>query len=232
MYDAIDVTAVLQEATRGQSKSTSPPGGTVVFAAQCYHHDSSAGAFFMMQAQITYRSGTAETAETASHNDIGGNAGTNQLPLLHTIASDSSWLVYNATDIYNPTGDLGGDVTGSDIQPREYIDATAFAAVTGWHATAPFTPAGGGWVNASTHALDAPPPPKQSLPIAFTSGAKPALLIQIGAGLLIHLWLSPPRICSRTRMGVPRPPAVLSRCGSLLRTLSADVRSSDDVVAF
>ena len=49
-----------------------------------------------------------------------------------------------------------------------------------------------------------------------------------------------PRICSRTLMGCLAPfrsggrstPSATSRCGRLLLTLSADVRSSDDVIAF
>ena len=44
-----------------------------------------------------------------------------------------------------------------------------------------------------------------------------------------------PRICSRTLMGCSDPtplPSVFSRDGRLLPSISADVRSSDDVIAF
>ena len=53
-------------------------------------------------------------------------------------------------------------------------------------------------------------------------------------GQLCHI-TSPflPRICSRTLLGVLRPSYQRrSRCSGLLRSASADVRTSDDVIAF
>ena len=141
VYDSVDITAELKQAW-----AESGAAATVVFAAQCYHHDGGADAMFMLQAQVSY----SDTQE------------------VHTILSDSSWLGYDATKIYNPTGGMGGDVPGSstDNQPAEYIDASL--VLSGWQDPA-FKPAAG-WKPAAPRTWMSPPVAKETLPVGFTPG--------------------------------------------------------------
>ena len=148
-YDTVDVTSAVVHAASVDS-------GRVVFAAQCYHHDGAAGANFLLQAHIAYRGARA----------------------VHVVRSDETWLAYNATGVYNPMGDLGGDVTGTDRQPREYINGTEAAMVTGWK-DLQFRP-GAGWAPAVTRPpLLRPPVAKATLPIDFTPGLRPTQLLKV-----------------------------------------------------
>lgn len=157
------VTHVLQSCLLQATKDAARAGSTpsVVFAAQCFHHDSGADAKFMLQAVVTYTSGSQQG--------------------VHTIASDASWQAFDATGIYNPLGGMGGDVPldSSDNQPAENIDATAMAAVAGWTQGAPFTP---GWTSAAPRVWLAAPQPKQTLPIQFSAGRQPIELTLLGPG--------------------------------------------------
>jgi len=154
VYDSVDITAELKQAWAENGYSAS-----VVFAAQCYHHDSGADAMFMLQAHVAYTSAEEE---------------------LHTIVSDASWVGYNANKIYNPTGGMGGDVgkASSDNQPAEYIDAAA--VLPGWQ-SASYKP-GAGWGPVVARTWVSPPAAKETLPISFNPGLKPVEMTLLAPG--------------------------------------------------
>lgn len=160
VYDSVDITAELKQAWAESAAGDAAAGdATVVFAAQCYHHDSGADAMFMLQAQVTYTSAEEE---------------------VHTITSDASWVGYDATAIYNPTGGMGGDVPlgSTDNQPAEYIDASL--VLSGWQSAA-YKPAAG-WKAVATRTWMSPPQPKATLPIAFSPGMKPVEMTLLAPG--------------------------------------------------
>jgi hypothetical protein len=140
VYDTVDITSELREARALYGDEAS-----VTFAAQCYHHDGGADAMFMLQAHVMYTSPSEE---------------------LHTIVSDASWVGYDATPIYNPTGGMGGDVSlsSTDNQPAEYIDASR--VLSGWQGSS--FQAGNGWRAVASRTWMSPPVAKETLPIQFT----------------------------------------------------------------
>lgn len=155
IYDSVDVTLHLQAAWRAN-----PNAASVTFALQCYHHDD-ASAAMLLQAQVTYAGGEKE---------------------LHTIASDASWLGFDATPIYAPSGGMGGDVSQSstDNQPAENIDASLMDAVAGWQSGS-FTP-GAGWAPSAPRTYTSPPQPKMTLPVSFIPRLKPVEVTMLAAG--------------------------------------------------
>lgn len=142
VYDTVDITSELREARALYGDEAS-----VTFAAQCYHHDGGADAMFMLQAHVMYTSPSKE---------------------LHTIVSDASWVGYDATVIYNPTGGTGGDVPlgSTDNQPKEYIDASR--VLSGWQDASFIPKAGSGWQAVASRTWMSPPVAKETLPIQFT----------------------------------------------------------------
>ena len=140
VYDTVDITSELREVRALYGDEAS-----VTFAAQCYHHDGGADAMFMLQAHVMYTSPSEE---------------------LHAIVSDASWVGYDATPIYNPTGGMGGDVPlqSTDNQPAEYINAAR--VLSGWQDSS--FKAGSGWQAVASRTWMSPPVAKETLPIQYT----------------------------------------------------------------
>jgi hypothetical protein len=194
VYDSVDVTAVLQRAQREQT-SAGASATEVVFAAQCYHHDNGTDAMFMLQAQVAYTNTLADER--------------------HTIVSDGSWVGYDATPIYNPTGGMGGDVSvrSSDNQPAEFINGAL--VLPGWQST-PYTPtAAAGWFVVASRSWAVPPLPKETLPIAFAAGRKPVEMTEqspghwffdFGSEIMVGVTLFCRRLAKRAG-GAPLTPA-------------------------
>ena len=99
---------------------------------------------------------------------------------MHTIVSDASWVGYDATKIYNPTGGMGGDVplSSTDNQPAEYIDASL--VLSGWQSAA-YQPSAG-WRPVAPRSWMSPPQPKATLPISFSPGMKPVEMTLLSPG--------------------------------------------------
>jgi hypothetical protein len=168
VYDTVDISGVLQQAQREHARGPAADGsaaGDVVFAAQCYHHDSGDDAMFMLQAQVTYKS--AQGGPTQQ---------------VHTIVSDTTWVGYDATGIYNPTGGMGGDVPigSSDNQPAEHINASK--VIPGWQSASYKPAAAVGWNAVAPRVWASPPQPKETLPINFETGRKPVEMTELSPG--------------------------------------------------
>jgi hypothetical protein len=114
----------------------------------------------VMELQLTYSDGTTST-----------------------VGTDTTWLAYDATTLFVPTSNTGGDFSSC---PREYIDANKAPTGDGCHTcwrnpTSRFEAGSGGWAAAVAQAaFPSTMASKSTLPISIFEGIEPVSIVELG----------------------------------------------------